>query len=271
MRRCLPVTKERRRRRQEGKGGEVAFQEEHSQGRVVTQSSSEIFQREADRYDAWFDSEHGRALFGSEVRCLQQVSAGLPRPWLEVGVGTGRFAEPLEVDIGVDPAIRALRYAARRGVSVLAAVGEALPLKDGRFGAVFVIVTLCFADKPGALLREAARVVSRDGAIVLGIVPAESPWGRFYAAKARAGHVFYSAARFFTLPDLRHLAEAAGLRAERAVSTLFQRPGGGSYAVEPPREGEHAGAGFVATLCRPRPASQAARAGNGTRREKRGG
>ena len=122
MRRCLPVTKERRRRRQEGKGGEVAFQEEHSQGRVVTQPSSEIFQREADRYDAWFDSEHGGALFGSEVRCLQQVSAGLPRPWLEVGVGTGRFAESLEVDIGVDPAIRALRYAARRGVSLLGTV-----------------------------------------------------------------------------------------------------------------------------------------------------
>ena len=228
---------------------------EHSQGRVVAQSSSEIFEREAQRYDAWFDSEHGCGVFASEVRCLKHLSAGLPRPWLEVGVGTGRFAERLEVDVGVDPAIRALGWAAGRGVRVVAAVGEALPFRDGRFGAIFVIVTLCFAQKPGALLREAARVVSRDGAIVLGIVPAENPWGRFYAAKARAGHLFYSAARFFALPELRQLAEAAGLRVERSLSTLFQRPGKSRYEVEVPREGRDAAGGFVAILCRRPPTS----------------
>ncbi len=208
-----------------------------------------MFDREAARYDGWFESEREQALFESEVHCLRHLSAGLPRPWLEVGVGTGRFAQALGINVGVDPAPGALRYAEKRGVKVLPALGQALPFGDGEFGAAFAIVTLCFAGDPAGLLREARRVVSEDGGVVLGIVPAESPWGRFYRQKAAAGHLFYSEAKFFTLAELKGLARGAGLRPERSASTLFQVPGRDSYQVEPPREGEDENAGFVAMLC----------------------
>ena len=90
-----------------------------------------VFGEHAERYDAWFESARGRTLFESEVRCLRRLSNGLPRPWLEVGVGTGRFAQALGVDVGVDPALRALRLAAQRGVQVVTALGEAIPLRIG--------------------------------------------------------------------------------------------------------------------------------------------
>ena len=211
----------------------------------------DLFDREAARYDAWFDSERGKALFDSEVLCLRELAVGLPRPWLETGVGTGRFAEALGIEVGVDPAHGALEYAARRGVRVVPGVGQALPFADGEFGATFVIVTICFADDPGGLLREAARVTREEGRIVLGIVPAGSPWGRSYAEKGRAGHTFYSQARFFGLDELEDLAKGAGLEFERCVSTLFQEPGADTFEVESPREGRHDEAGFVAVLCRP--------------------
>jgi len=210
-----------------------------------------VFDQDAGRYDAWFDSEPGHALFASEVLCLRRLSNGLPRPWLSVGVGTGRFAQAVGVDIGVDPAWGALQYAARRGVRAVAALGQALPFEDERFGAVFVIVTLCFADEPVKLLQEAGRVTHREGGVVMGIVPAESPWGRFYAALGRAGHTFYSLERFFSLAELKRLAEAAELRVERSVSTLFQSPGHNRYGVEVPREAGDPTGGFVAVLCRP--------------------
>jgi SAM-dependent methyltransferase len=165
-------------------------------------------------------------------------------------VGTGRFAEALGIDVGVDPAPGALRYAAERGVKVMPAWGEALPFGDGEFGAVFIIVTLCFAADPAGLLQEARRVLTDEGAMVLGIVPAESPWGRFYERVA-AGHPFYSQARFFTLAELEQLARGAGLRPERSALTLFQEPGRGSYEVEPPRDAFSGEAGFVGLLCRP--------------------
>jgi len=145
----------------------------------------------------------------------------------------------------VDPALRPVRLAARRGVKVVAALGEALPFPDHAFGTVFVIVTICFADGPEGLLREARRVTS-EGGVVLGIVPAESPWGRFYAAKGRRGHPFYSQARFFSLEGLDGFARRAGFRFEGATSTLLQEPGRQRFWVEDPRDGAVPGAGFVA-------------------------
>ena len=88
--------------------------------------------------------------------------------------------------------------------------------------------------------------------MILGIVPAESAWGHLYREKGRAGHAFYSEARFLTLAELEELARSAGLSFERSVSTLFRRPGPGPFEVEPPRRGRDEDAGFVAALCLPR-------------------
>jgi len=168
-------------------------------------------------------------------------------------VGTGRFAEALGVDIGVDPASRVLPYAKRRGLRTLRALGHALPFQAGEFGAVFVIVTLCFADDAEGLLREASRVTRADGGIVLGIVPAGSPWGTFYAARARAGHAFYSEARFFSFQEVADLARGAQLCFNRSVSTLFKSPDDATFEIERPRDGEDQTAGFVAMRFRPGP------------------
>lgn len=214
-------------------------------------SRIQVFEHEAARYDTWFDSERGKILFASEVLCLRRLCDDLPRPWLEIGVGTGRFAEVLGMDIGVDPALNALQYAKRRGVQALRALGQILPFKNRTFGAVFVIVTLCFADDTEGLLREVARVTRADGGIVLGIVPANSPWGSFYIARAKAGHLFYSEAKFFTLEEVRDLARDVGLQFDRSVSTLFANPDDGLFEIEQPREHEDRKAGFVAMLLRP--------------------
>jgi len=205
-----------------------------------------VFQRHADRYEAWFDTTRGWALFESEAQCLRRVSRVLPRPWLEVGVGTGRFAGALGIDVGIDPAGRMVPYARARGVPVAQALGEALPFADGAFGAVFIVVTICFAQDPAGLFREARRVLTREGELVLGIVPAASPWGRLYRAKAKAGHPFYRAARFFAPEELDGLARDAGLRRRAAASTLFQNPQQETLRVDPSRDGVVPGAGFVA-------------------------
>jgi SAM-dependent methyltransferase len=47
---------------------------------------AEVFDREAVRYDAWFDSPEGRALFQSEVEAVRLLLKDLPGPVLEVGV-----------------------------------------------------------------------------------------------------------------------------------------------------------------------------------------
>jgi len=133
-----------------------------------------IFDTEAERYDAWFDSPEGRVLFENELAAIRLLWRDAFCPALEVGVGTGRFAQALGVEFGIDPAAGALRFAERRGIQVKQARGEALPFPDGTFGGVLMIAKLCFVDDAAALFREAARVLRADGHLLVGDVPADS-------------------------------------------------------------------------------------------------
>lgn len=203
-----------------------------------------MFERLAGRYDAWYEGPAGATVFPAEVACLRPLLAGLPRPWLEVGVGSGRFAEALGVEAGLDPAAAPLAIARSRGIGVVRGAGGRLPFRCGMFGAVLIVVTVCFADDPAALLAEARRVIRDDGAVVLGEVFAESAWGRFYQRNGAEGHPFYAAARFLARGQTLTLVTVAGLRVAAARAALFQPPDG-SPQKEPARDGEDPAAGFV--------------------------
>lgn len=65
-----------------------------------------------------------------------------PKPILEIGVGTGRFAMHFPHVIGIDPSLNALKMAERRGVKTVRANGEHLPFEDETFGCILIVVTL---------------------------------------------------------------------------------------------------------------------------------
>ncbi|NAZ11175.1 MAG: hypothetical protein GU361_00375 [Desulfurococcales archaeon] len=79
------------------------------------------FEKYWSDYDEWYEKH--RELCLSELKAVEIASRGIPRPWLEVGVGTGRFAVPLGIDIGVDPSDAMLAIAARRGLRTVKARG----------------------------------------------------------------------------------------------------------------------------------------------------
>jgi SAM-dependent methyltransferase len=203
-----------------------------------------IFERLASRYDAWYEEAAGSVLFPLEVDCLAPLLAGAPRPSLEVGVGSGRFAEALAVEVGLDPARSPLLLAQKRGIRVVQGVGERLPFPDGCFGAVLVVVTLCFADDPEALLVEVRRVLHADGSLVLGMVFADTPWGQWYQAQGQAGHPFYSAAHFLTRDEVKAMLKRAGLTVVAARSTLLQPPSD-APRPETARDADQPEAGFA--------------------------
>lgn len=211
----------------------------------VAASGSSIFDREAARYAAWFDSPDGRLLFRAEVEADRRLLVGLPTPWLEVGVGTGRFAEALGV-LEVDPVHGALQFTRRRGLHVALARGEALPFPDHLFGAVLLIVTLCFAD-PQSLLAEARRVLGPEGGLIVADILRDRPWGQWYLRLKQVDHPFYRHATFYTFEELEHLLAGAGL-ATRRVSSAITQPPGGSLAAEEAFEGLHPAASFACLL-----------------------
>jgi SAM-dependent methyltransferase len=180
---------------------------------------TEPFVRHHRRYERWF--ERHRAAYVSELLAVRALL-----PWagraLEIGVGTGRFAGPLGVAFGIDPALEVLVYARARGVNVARAVGRALPFRAAVFDHALVVTTLCFVADPAAMLRETARVLRPGGLIVAGFIDRESPLGRDYLVH-QAQSVFYRSATFFAAAEVQAMLEEAGFRDLSWVQTLYER------------------------------------------------
>ncbi len=204
-----------------------------------------VFDKLAERYDRWFDSSDGRLLFETEVDCLGPLVDIEGNRWCEIGVGTGRFAQALGIKEGIDPSEAVLEFARKRGIEVVCASAENLPYSDETFDGLLMVVTLCFLDNPIAAFKEAYRVLRNGASLVVGFVPADSSWGRKYIRQAKEGHPFYSSAKFYTVDEVKRIAERTGFIYDGARSCLFSSPEAAiDYDVS--IEGIVGGAGFVA-------------------------
>lgn len=195
-------------------------------------------------YDRWFDQPDGDMLFASELKAIQEVLISLPAPWLEIGVGSGRFAQALGITTGLDPAGRLLDIARSRGILTLKGSIEDISLPSESFGAAFLIMTLCFLENPAAALQKIRPILKPGGRLVVADVPADSAWGRLYLKKKRRGHPFYKYANFYTYQQLQDMLKQAGFKVTGTVSTLMQKPGQ-QAAVENPVNGYRKSAGFL--------------------------
>jgi SAM-dependent methyltransferase len=208
----------------------------------------------ADKYDSWYDGK-GRLAFESELAALRPLLAELPKPWLEVGVGTGRFAQALGIPLGIDPSPALLAKARQRGIEALYGEGEELAFRAGSFGAVFLLTTWEFLTDPPKVLRECRRVLASGGMLVNAYLDRDGKWGRSYVEKAEAGHPLFSHARFDTYEDVKRLTEQVGFDILKTVSTLFQGPGE-TIIPEEPRPGFVRGASFVVLVASARRGGQ---------------
>ena len=197
----------------------------------------------ASEYDAWFEND-GNLIFPIEVQAFGEFLPSLPKPWLEIGVGSGRFAQALGIETGLDPSSKLTQVARGRGINVFLGRGEQQVFDRKSFGTVFLIVTLCFLDSPLDTLRQTNRILRTDGKLVLGLVLKESPWGEFYRKKKKQGHRFYKYATFYSYRDVERLLGQAGFVVENISSTLFQQPGD-VREMEEPKQGYYPDAGFT--------------------------
>jgi SAM-dependent methyltransferase len=209
----------------------------------LNKNGTSPFDSLATEYDAWFEKE-GKAIFTVEVQALKSILPLLVKPWLEIGVGSGRFAQALGIETGIDPSARLLALAERRGITVFQARGEQEFFSRETFGTVFLIVTMCFVASPLAVLKEAHRILKPEGKAVLGLVLRESPWGEFYRRKKYQGHRFYKHATFYSYQEVEEMLMDSGFAIEKIVSTLFQEPER-VREIEIPKNGYFASAGFT--------------------------
>ncbi len=144
-------------------------------------------------------------------------------PWsglgLEIGVGTGRFAAPLGVQVGIDPAREMLNYAAKRNISVVQGIGEALPFSNNSFDYALCVTTLCFIDNATTMLSEVNRVLKPDGELVIGFIDRTSELGQYYLTH-QVKNVYYRDAVFYSGDEVELLLLDAGFTKLVWVQTL---------------------------------------------------
>ncbi len=176
-----------------------------------------IFDRAPDRYDAWFD--RNPSAYESEVEALRALLPDRGKG-LEIGVGTGRFAAPLGVRVGLDPSRAMADFARRRGIDVHVGAAEALPFADRSFDYILMATVLCFVRDIPAALREAWRVLHFGGVIAIGMVDKASPSGRRYIERIGKGDFFRDAV-FHSAEEIAAYLEAAQFRCIDFRQTIF--------------------------------------------------
>jgi SAM-dependent methyltransferase len=205
----------------------------------MTENLVQIFEESAQEYDAWFDKH--RLVYESEIRALKRFmgSGGIG---LEIGVGTGRFAVPLGIKIGVEPAKGMADMARQRGIRVIRAVGEFLPFRNASFHLALLVTTLCFLRDPQRALAEATRSLKPGGQILIGMIDRDSPLGRSYEAHKQES-TFYRQANFYSISQVLEWLTRLNYREVEVCQTLFRKLSDITH-LEPVREG-HGDGGFV--------------------------
>ena len=188
------------------------------------------FDKNYKRYDSWY--EKNKYVYLSELEAIKKV---VPKSGkgLEIGVGTGRFAEPLGIKNGVEPSKNMAHIARERGIDVKIGIGEKIPFRNTTFDYVAIIITLCFVQNPQKVLKESRRVLKKKGKLIIGIIDKNSFLGKLYQKKKSA---FYKQAHFFSATEVTELLKATGFNRFSYYETLFKHPRK-TTSVEKPRKG----------------------------------
>lgn len=205
----------------------------------------EPFDQFTERYEQWF--ERHLEVYLSEINAIRSLIPKSERG-VEIGVGTGRFAAPLGIKLGVEPSAKMGEIAKERGIEVISGVAENLPIEDEQFDFVLMVTTICFVDDAQKALGEACRVLKKDGHLLIGFIDKNSPLGRIYQEE-KEQNPFYKVASFFSARDLEAELEKAGFRDFRFVQTIFH-PLNKCEAIELTKEGYGEGSFVVVSAGR---------------------
>jgi len=178
------------------------------------------FELRAHEYDLWYDQFPDT--FRSEILAIRALlpTAG---EWVEIGVGTGRFAAELGIPTGVEPTEGMAALARSRGIVVIQGVAESLPLESSSKDAVFFIATLCFVQDLHLALGEAFRILRPGGHCIVGLLPLDSPLGQLTLAHADED-AFFRHANLRTKSEVFQALEDAGFTVGQTMQTLLGSP-----------------------------------------------
>jgi len=180
--------------------------------------SNNPFESYAEEYDEWF--EKNNFVYLSELELLKTL---VPKKeiGIEIGIGTGRFAEPLNIKLGLDPSKKMFEISSKKDMMVINASAEDNPFKDKSFDFVLMVTTLCFLDNLDKAFSEIYRTLKPKGKVILGFVDKSSALGKDYEVNSEKSK-FYRYAHFFSTEEVISLLKKHHFRNLAIKQTIFK-------------------------------------------------
>lgn len=192
----------------------------------------EPFEKHPFRYEQWFDKH--KFAYESELQAIRKLLP-LGGKGLEIGVGSGRFAAPLGIKLGIEPSSKMVKIALRKGIEVIGGVAETLPFRNSQFDFALMVTTICFLDDVEAAFKESYKVLKPGGCLIIGFIDKDSPVGQLYQ-QHKDESVFYKIATFYALEEVVSCLKKSGFQNFSFTQTIFH-----SLAeikdIEPTRDG----------------------------------
>ena len=197
---------------------------------MISEKNISVFDKNALDYDNWF--ERHPAIYQSELLVLKRA---IPKnkKGIEIGVGTGRFAQPLNIKAGVEPSENMARVAEHRGIQVIKTVAENLPIENKSFDFALMVTTVCFLSNIPKAFSEVHRILKPQGEIILGIIDKNSALGKKYEIE-KAENMFYKDAHFHSTEEITKLLKQARFEKFEYWQTLVK---GNENEIEQPIPG----------------------------------
>lgn len=175
------------------------------------------FDESAAEYDAWFD-QHPEIYQSELLAILKAVPTG--QAGIEIGVGSGRFAEPVGIKYGVEPSAAMAALAKKRGIKVFDAAAENLPIEDCTYDFATMVTTVCFVKDISKAFSEVYRIIKSGGAFIIGIIDRNSELGKKYEQQKETNK-FYRDAHFYSAGEISSLLAGSGFGNFSYWQTLF--------------------------------------------------
>lgn len=176
-----------------------------------------VFDKYIDQYENWFNDNY--YVYQSELKAIRQLLPSEGKG-LEIGVGSGIFAQPLGIKEGCDPSDTMRKKAIERGINAVYGIAENLPYPSGSFDFVLMVTTICFVDDPDKSIAEVYRILKNKGKFIIAFVDKDSPLGKQYL-KHKNESIFYKDATFFSTLEIIDLLKKNKFEITNTVQTVF--------------------------------------------------
>jgi len=177
-----------------------------------------LFDKNAEQYDDWF--ERNQYILASEVAAIKLVMPDFDRG-IEIGVGTGVFAAQLGIQHGVEPAKHMREKASARGIQVIDALAESLPIENEVYDLAMMVTVDCFLTDILRAYKEVWRILKVNGYFIVAFIDKNAPLGRIYDLKKHTSE-FYKPAVFHSACEIKAYLQQAGFAVVAERQTIFE-------------------------------------------------